>query len=218
MTRLTPLSQAIALALVALSWSATAQTSPAPSPTTVKDAVERAILQNPEVKYRFHNFQASRQELKSAEGAWLPRVDLEAGTSANQIKTPSLASTQSYNANRGSLQLRQTLFDGFATLNDVRRLSHAQQTSCYELQSASNQIGLETARAYLDVIRYRDLVEMASDNLQTHREVYERLNQKVQAGVGRRVDLEQAAGRLALAESNWITEVKIGRASCRERV
>ena len=89
----------------------------------------------------------------------------------------------------------------------MRRLSHAQQTSYYELQSASNQTGLEAARAYLDVIRYRDLVEMAADNLLTHREVYERLNQKVQAGVGRRVDLEQAAGRMALAESNWITEV-----------
>jgi outer membrane protein, adhesin transport system len=205
MTRLTTLSQAIAL--IALAWGAHAQTTATASPTTLKDAVERAILQNPEVKYRFHNFEASQQELKSAEGGWLPRVDLEAGTSANQIKTPSLTSNQSYNANRASLQLRQTLFDGFATLNDVRRLSHAQQASYYELQSASNQTGLEAARAYLDVIRYRDLVEMAADNLLTHREVYERLNQKVQAGVGRRVDLEQAAGRMALAESNWITEV-----------
>jgi len=205
MTRLTTLSQAIAL--ITIAWSAHAQTTTPASPITLKDAVERAILQNPEVKYRFHNFEASQQELKSAEGAWFPRVDLEAGTSANQLLKPSLSSPQSYNSNRTSLQLRQTLFDGFATLHDVRRLSHAQQASYYELQSASNQTGLEAARTYLDVIRYRDLVEMAADNLLTHREVYERLNQKVQAGVGRRVDLEQAAGRMALAESNWITEV-----------
>ena len=206
MTRLTTISQAIAL--LALTWSAQAQTANyLPSPSTLKDAVERAILQNPEVKYRFHNFEASDQERKSAQGAWLPRVDLEAGTSANETVKPSLADAKSYSANRASIQLRQTLFDGFATLNEVRRLSHAQQASYYELQSTSNQIGLETARAYLDVIRYRELVEMAADNLLTHREVYERLNQKVQAGVGRRVDLEQAAGRMALAESNWITEV-----------
>ncbi|MDR7307107.1 TolC family outer membrane protein [Rhodoferax saidenbachensis] len=203
MNRLTAISQAIAL--VALSVGANAQT--APSPTNLKDAVERAILQNPEVKLRFHNFEASQEERKSAEGGWLPKVDLEAATSSNQTLKPYLSSTQSYNGNRASIQLRQTLFDGFATLNDVRRLSYAQQSAFYELQSASNQTGLEAARAYLDVIRYRELVEMAADNLITHQEVHGRLNQKVQAGVGRRVDLEQASGRMALAESNWLTEV-----------
>lgn len=205
MNRLTAISQAIAL--VAISIGAHAQTTLPPSPTNLKDAVERAILQNPEVKLRFHNFEASQEERKSAEGAWLPRVDLEAATSSNQTLKPYLSSAQSYSGNRASIQLRQTLFDGFATLNDVRRLSYAQQTAFYELQSASNQTGLEAARAYLDVIRYRELVEMAADNLLTHQEVHGRLNQKVQAGVGRRVDLEQASGRMALAESNWLTEV-----------
>ena len=205
MIRLHPLS--LAIALITLACSAHAQTPAAPSPTTLKAAVERAVLQNPEVKYRFHNFEASQQERKAAEGAWLPRVDVEAGVSSNRSVRPSLASASTYSANRASIQLRQTLFDGFATQSEVRRLSHAQQASYYDLQSASNQIGLETARAYLDVIRYRELVQMAEDNLLTHREVYGRLNQKVQAGVGRRVDLEQASGRMALAESNWITEV-----------
>jgi adhesin transport system outer membrane protein len=205
MTRLHPLS--LAIAFITLTCSAQAQTPAVNSPTTLKAAVERAVLQNPEVKYRFHNFEASQHERKAAEGAWLPRVDVEAGVSSNRSVRPSLASASTYSANRASIQLRQTLFDGFATQSEVRRLSHAQQASYYDLQSASNQIGLETARAYLDVIRYRELVQMAEDNLLTHREVYGRLNQKVQAGVGRRVDLEQASGRMALAESNWITEV-----------
>lgn len=205
MNRLTAISQAIAL--FALAAGVHAQTLQVPSPTNLKDAVERAILQNPEVKLRFHNFEASQEERKSAEGGWRPKVDLEAATSSNQTLKPSLSSAASYNGNRASIQLRQTLFDGFATLNEVRRLSYAQQSTFYELQSASNQTGLEVARAYLDVTRYRELVEMAADNLIAHQEVYGRLNQKVQAGVGRRVDLEQAAGRMALAESNWLTEV-----------
>jgi outer membrane protein, adhesin transport system len=205
LTRLTVTSQAIALLLTA--GGALAETIPSSSPSTLKDAVERAILQNPEVKLRFHNYEASQQERKSAEGAWLPRVDLEASTSDNEKLTPSLASPNGYKADRATVQLRQTLFDGFATLNEVRRLSHAQQASFYDLQSASNQTGLDAARAYLDVLRYRDLVSMAADNLITHQEIHGRLSQKVQAGVGRRVDLEQSAGRMALAESNWITDV-----------
>eukprot|EP01030_Chromulinospumella_sphaerica_P034727 gene34727-biopygen22914 len=76
----------------------------------------------------------------------------------------------------------------------------------YDLLAASDNIGLEAARAYLDVQRYRELIELAKQNYANHSDVYERLETRVKAGVGRRVDLEQAAGRLALAESNWLTE------------
>jgi len=178
----------------------------AQTPTTLKSAVEQAILQNPEVKLRFHNLEAAQQERKVAEGGWLPRVDIEAATGAYNTLRPSLSSSLDFSANRASIQLRQTLFDGFATLYDVRRLSYGQQAAYYELLAASNQTALETARAYLDVLRYRDLVALAATNYTTHLEVHDRLEQKTKAGVGRRVDLEQASGRLALAESNWLTE------------
>jgi len=163
MTRLKTAGKFLALTATALGCAlACAQT-----PTTLKGAVERAILQNPEVKYRFHNLEAAQEERKSAEGAWFPRVDLEAATGTYNTLRPSLASTLGYSGNRASIQLRQVLFDGFATRNEVRRLSYSQQTAYYELLSASNQTGLETARAYLDVLRYRDLLTLAASNYST---------------------------------------------------
>ena len=198
-------SMASAQALCSL---AIAQT-PAPvlSPTTLQAAVERAVLQNPEVRLRFHNLEAVQYERAAAKGGWLPRIDLEVGTGPKQIQTPGLASVQNYTSNRAQIQLRQMLFDGFATSSDVSRLSHTQQTAYFEFLSISNQTALEAARAYIDVVRFRQLVELAATNFTTHQEVHDRINQKVSAGVGRRVDLEQAAGRMALAESNWLTEV-----------
>ena len=56
------------------------------------------------------------------------------------------------------------------------------------------------------MLRYRHLVELARENWATHREVFGQIEDRVKAGVGRRVDLELAAGRLALAQSNWLTE------------
>jgi len=192
------------LLLLNLATLAAAQT---PSPTTLKDAVEQAILQNPEVKLRFHNLNAAQEEQRSAQGGWLPRIDLEAGTGIYNTLSPTFPSATSYNGNRASIQLRQMLFDGMAVSNEVRRLSYAQQASYFELQAVSQQIGLEATRAYVDTLRYRELLELAQENYTTHQEVHDRLAEKVKAGVGRRVDLEQAAGRLALAESNWLTEV-----------
>jgi len=202
MTKLTAISTAVLIATTCLSPWASAQQAPG----TLKEAVERAILQNPEVKLRFHNLEAAKAERGVAQGAWLPRIDLEVAAGVYETRTPSLASTLGYNGNRATLQLRQTLFDGFATLHETRRLSYAQQTAYFELLSASNQTALEAARAYTDVLRYRELVQLAADNFTTHQEVHDRLSQKVTAGVGRKVDLEQASGRMALAESNWLTE------------
>ena len=202
MTKLTAVSTAALIAVACISPWANAQQAPG----SMKEAIERAILQNPEVKLRFHNLEAAKAERGVAQGAWLPRIDLEVAAGTYETKSPALPSTAGYNGNRATLQLRQTLFDGFATLHETRRLSYAQQAAYYDLLSASNQTALEAARAYTDVLRFRELVQLAADNFTAHQEVHDRLNQKVTAGVGRKVDLEQASGRMALAESNWLTE------------
>ena len=177
----------------------------AQSPGTLRDAVEKAVLQNPEVKFRYQNLEAARSEQDVAKGGWRPRVDLEAAIGRESITTPTIAS-RSYTGSTTSIQLRQTLFDGYATSSEVRRLGHNRQVAYYELLNASDQIALETVRAYLDVQRYRDALALARDNFATHVDVHKRLSSRVSAGVGRRVDLEQASGRMALAESNWLTE------------
>ena len=179
----------------------------AQTPSTLKDAVELAVDQNPEVKLRFHNLQAAVQERKAAEGAWLPSLDLEVVNGNYETLRPDLSAPYGYDGNRASLLLRQILFDGMATAREVRRLSYSQQAAYYDLLSVSNSTGLEVARAYLDVLRYRELVTLAATNFTNHQEVRDRLEQKARAGVGRKVDLEQANGRQALAESNWLTEV-----------
>jgi adhesin transport system outer membrane protein len=185
----------------------TAGASMAQSPTTLKSAVERAVLQHPEVKLRFHNLEAAHQDYKASQGAWMPRIDLETGVGTNQLTNPSFPAGVNYPSSRATLQLKQTIFDGFATINEVRRLSYGVQTAYFELISASNQAGLEAARAYIDVLRFRQLVNLAGENFTTHQKIHDRISQKVAVGVGRRVDLEQASGRLSLAESNWLTEV-----------
>lgn len=118
-----------------------------------------------------------------------------------------MTSAVSYGNATTTLQLRQMLFDGFATSSNVRRLGHARLASYYELLSVSNQIALEAVGSYIDVLRYRELVTLARDNYDNHVDIHARIEERVKAGVGRRVDLEQAAGRMALAESNWVIEV-----------
>ena len=181
------------------------QASAQPS-NTLKDAVERAVLQNPEVKFKYQNLEATRGDHDAAKGAWRPRIDMEATTGSLSTFAPPQADALLYKSNTASIQLRQTLFDGYATINEVRRIGHTRQMAYYDLLTTSDQIALETTRAYLDVQRFREALALARDNYVTHADVHRKIASRVSAGVGRRVDLEQASGRMALAESNWLTE------------
>lgn len=199
MFKATQLSVSLTLSLLAMS-SAYAATS-----GTLPDAIEKAILRNPEVLARLHDYQASDAERDVARGAFFPRVDLQGYTGRERRDTPT-SLPSSYNRPGYQLQLRQILFDGFATRNDVKRLGFARATRYFELLGTTDETAYEAARAYLDVLRYRELSALAQENWAIHKETVDQIERRVKAGVGRRVDLEQAFGRLALAQSNWLTE------------
>ena len=99
------------------------------------------------------------------------------------------------------------LFDGMFTANEAKRLGYAKLTRYYELLEVSESAALEAIRAYSDVVRYRELVEAATQNYVEHKQTTQLVEERANAGVGRRVDVEQANGRLALAESNLLIEL-----------
>jgi len=177
----------------------------APAQSTLKDVAQRAVLNSPEVTSKWHNYRAAEEEIGVARGGYFPRIDLTAGTGRESLRTPS-AAERDYNRTGYVLSLNQMLFDGFATRNEVRRLDKARLVRYYELLDASENVALEASRAYLDVLRYRQLVDLAKDNYVQHKATHDQIQRRVQSGVGRRVDLEQAGSRLALAEINLVTE------------
>jgi len=171
---------------------------------TLKSVAQKAVLTNPEVLERWHAYKAADEERDAAFGNYLPKLDLNAGVGREHRDDPQVKAD--YTRRSHSLILTQMLYDGFLTRNEVKRFDHASLVRVFELHAASENAALEAARAYLDVLRYRKLAGLAEDNYVRHRSVLDQIQRRVQAGVGRRVDLEQASGRMALAESNLLTE------------
>ena len=172
---------------------------------TLADVAQQAVLRNPEVQARWNTFNGSMAEQDVARGGYFPRLDVTAGAGREHWVQPNQP-TLDYNRHGTTAILSQMLFDGFATRSEVRRLGYAKLVRYYELLDASENAALEASRAYYDVLRYRKLVKLAEENYAQHKLLFDQMLQRAQAGVGRRVDLEQAGGRLALAESNLLTE------------
>ena len=174
---------------------------------SLESTVRQAVLDNPDVKASWTTFKAAKAEQRVAKGGYYPSVDVAVETGSERGDQPgALTSQRTYHRESSRFTLTQMLFDGFATYNDVARLGYAKLARYYELKSQSEAIALDAATAYIDVVRRRELVGFAEDNYIQHKLIFDDIKERVDAGVSRRVDLEQAQARLALAEINLLTE------------
>lgn len=171
----------------------------------LKEAAQEAALHNPEVVSKFHAFREASEGVDVARGGYYPKLDVSMQAMRERLHQNGVQDIK-YPTEGATVYLNQMLFDGFATRSEVERLSYAQRVRYFELLDMTEATALEVARAYNDVLRYRKLAELAQENYIQHRAIYEQINRRVKAGVGRQVDLEQAGGRLALAESNLLVE------------
>ncbi len=167
------------------------------------EAAQRAINTNPEVQASWNGFQAAMDEVGVARGNYFPSVDLVGGIGREAREGDGRGS---FSSDFAEISLTQMLYDGFATHSAVEQLDRAKLVRYYELLGASEEVALETTRAYLDVQRFRELVDLARDNYGEHLRVFNQIEDRVRTGAGRGVDLQQISGRLALAESNLLTE------------
>ncbi|MEQ9393777.1 TolC family outer membrane protein [Haliea sp.] len=169
-------------------------------------AVTQAVMTNPRVNAAWYNFEATREAQRAAKGGYFPSVDISAEIGREERETP-LVDLGSYTRDATRFTITQMLFDGFATREDVRALGFEKLNQYYELRRASEEIALEAAQAYLDTARYQHLVRLAEDNYVFHRQVFDKIAERTEGGVSQGVDLDQASARVALAESNLLTEL-----------
>ncbi|MCC5851936.1 MAG: TolC family outer membrane protein [Alkalimonas sp.] len=157
-----------------------------------------------EVFFRYHSYQ---QEHRIARGGWLPTLDLQAVQQLNKSESPISRlrdDVESGRAGNVSLTLRQMLFDGFYTARDSDRTQAEAQAEFWSLLATTEEVALEVARVYLDVLKTQQLQRLAEQNLQSHRGIFEQIKERVESGLGSQSDLSQIRGRLARAHANYL--------------
>lgn len=168
--------------------------------------VEQTLLTNPEIQARYNDFRSSLEGQNVARGGFLPQVNAQGWVGHEwQSNLPGEGSA-SWNRPGYTLELRQLLFDGFKTNNDVKQAGFEKLSRYYDLLATSDELAFNATQSFLDVERYRDLELLARQNYSLHEETLKQIRERADSGVGRRVDMEQAGGRLALAQTNLMTE------------
>lgn len=174
---------------------------------TLNQVVETTLATNPQIISGMQTFQAAIAGQQVGAGALRPEVNLQSQIGHDwRANTPDNASMQSWNRLGYSLQLRQLLYDGNATANSIKQLGFEKLSNYYDVLSTADKVALEAINAYIDVMRFRNTIDLARENYDIHERTLRLLRERLESGVGRGVDTEQAAGRLALAQTNLMTE------------
>jgi adhesin transport system outer membrane protein len=96
------------------------------------------------------------------------------------------------------------LFDGFNTANEVGRTEAVANSRAYYTQATAETVALRAIEVYLEVLKRRELVTLAKNNLQPTCGSMTR-SACAASGVGSNADLDQSSARRALAENNLDT-------------
>ncbi len=177
---------------------------------SLKSAVEQTLATNPDVLADINQRKARQQELRQARSGYGPTLEV---TGAFGVEESDNSTTRATGKNDETLarrergvQVRQMVFDGFATKSEVKRQRARVDSSSNTLVSTAEQIALRTTEVYLEVLRRMELLALAKTNLATHEHTRNQITLRSRSGVGRKADVDQVTGRYALAMANVISE------------
>jgi adhesin transport system outer membrane protein len=182
---------------------------------SITEAIQTAVDQHPEVSSNRNNRLSADEDVKFAKGGFYPSIDLVGGygrqrsdnANTRRLNTDGTTSRgkETLTYNQIDLRLRQLIFDGFATSNEVGRTEAVVDSRAYYTQAIAQDVALRAIEVYLEVLRRREAVTLAKNNLQAHLRVNDQIGLRSERGVGSTADLDQSRARLALAQTNLDT-------------
>jgi len=90
------------------------------------------------------------------------------------------------------VEISQSIFDGFQTLNNVRAAEARVRASNESLRNTEQNTLFDAAAAYMDVIRDREIAALRERNLEFLAEQVRAANSRLEVGEGTRTDVAQA--------------------------
>jgi outer membrane protein, adhesin transport system len=172
---------------------------------SIFDAIKQAVQTHPGVDEASANRRATESEMRQVQGTLLPQVSIDASIGRDRldhhIAAPGALSGRWVTGKEASVNVRQLLYDGFTSINEVWRNAARTNSAAFRVLERTELVALRAAEAYIDVARYQHLIEQARRFLETHRGILNNVQARFDGGRAGEGDLQQARERFAAAEA-----------------
>ncbi|MBI1327671.1 MAG: TolC family outer membrane protein [Alphaproteobacteria bacterium] len=195
--------------------------------SNLQQAIAIGVVSNPEYSAVANNRRATDEELTQAKALYLPSIDSRLDGGWERSNNPSTRGdldgkdTETHSKYDGSLTLTQMLFDGGETHYENERQRHRVRSAAHRVKETAEFVGLDITESYLDVLRQRELLNIARENVAQHDEILRMITDGAEAGRSTDADVEQARARLASANAliaNNEESLRIAEAAYRREV
>lgn len=153
---------------------------------SLEDCIAHAIENNIQIQQNELNKEISEQNYKASRYNTLPNVNGFASHTYNFGQTidpftNSFATTQ-VRSNNFSLSSSLTLFDGFRNVNSIKQNQANLEAAKYDLEKIKNDISLNIANGYLQILFNQELLKNAGSQLRVTQIQIDRISKQVEAG------------------------------------
>lgn len=176
----------------------------------VREVITQTLTTNPSVLAELREANARERQVRQALAGYYPTVDLVGGFGFQERDPTNTVFPNSPGRTRNELErreaqlnIRQLVFDGFNTQNEYRNQQAREESAKQRARSVGEDVSLEVVRVFTEVLKQQDILELARSTLAFHEEIYGKMKQRFDSGVGSGADQDQIAGRLALAKTNF---------------
>ena len=180
---------------------------------SLKDAVATGISTNPEYGVVAASRRATDEELTQGRALFYPSIDANADAGFEHSDDPSTRAGLGEDEENlwrydVGVTLTQLLFDGWESHYEVERQKARVASSAHRVRETAELVGLAIVESYLEVLRQRQLLVIARQNVADHISILDQIQQGVSAGRSTQADLEQAKARLSNAQATVTNTVE----------
>ena len=175
--------------------------------TTLRDALAVGIATNPEYGVVAASRRATDEELRQGQALFLPSVDVNGDIGFEHSDDPGTRGGADNDDEEDLLRkeigvtLTQMLFDGWEAHYEVQRQQARALSSAQRVRETAELVGLAIVESYLEVLRQRQLLLIARENVADHLNILEQIQDGISAGRSTQADGAQAQARLASARA-----------------
>lgn len=169
--------------------------------------VEKVLQTSPDVQTDVGQRRASDSGVDVAKAGYYPKIDFMLGAGYQYTKDQATRQSNNgggvnYDRQGAQALLSQMLFDGNQTTSEVARRTAIQKSAAHKVANTSEDLSLKVTEAYLDVLRYQELLKLTQANLDAHLRTQDQVKLRTSGGFGKKSDDDQINARVALAKSN----------------
>ena len=170
---------------------------------TLEQAIAITLATNPDLKASYNDYASYLEINNKSRGDYRPTIDLDAGIGYEKIN-PVNGDESDLTRKEASLVLRQLLWDGGSTWNDIDRTSAESESMRMQVHADASDKALEVTNIYLDAVKAHEVLSLSESNLATHKRIYKNIRKRADSGIGSTADLSQIETRLARAHGNLL--------------